>query len=234
MLLNIEETARLLDVPEKEVLRWIRKGGLSASRIEGQFEINRMDLLEWATENGIKVPPELFAAAEDEASLPMPSLLRALETGGIHRDVAGDDRQAVLKNVVGLLPIPPGIDAEFLLQVLLAREALGSTAIGDGIAIPHVRNPILLHQAPPFIALCFLKKPIDFQALDGKPVRILFTLASPTVKSHLHMLSRLAFVLRNPAFKAVLAGPCDPAKILETVAALEKKITATRPAAPPG
>lgn len=233
MLINIEETARLFDVSEKEVLRWIRKGGLPASQIEGQFEINRMELLEWATDKGIKVPSELFAAVDAEESRPLPTLLAALERGGIHRDVPGDDRQAVLRSVVGLLPLPPKVDAGFLLQVLLAREALGSTAIGDGIAIPHVRNPILLNQATPFIALCFLAKPIDFQALDGKPVHILFTLASPTVKCHLHLLSRLAFVLRNPAFKAVLSGPYDPAKILGTVATLEAGITSTRPAAPP-
>src|SRR5438034_985186 len=62
------------------------------------------------------------------------------------------------------------------------REALQSTGVGDGIAIPHVRNPIVLHVSRPMITLCFLERPIDFGALDGKPVHVLFSLISPTVR----------------------------------------------------
>ena len=46
-----------------------------------------------------------------------------------------------------------------------------STAVGDGIAIPHVRNPVVLHVGRPAIALCFLERAIEYGALDGKPVR---------------------------------------------------------------
>lgn len=233
MLLKTEEAARLLEVPEKEVLQWIRKGGLPAALIEGGYEINRMDLLEWATDNGLQVPPELFADAE--ATAPLPSLADALRAGGIHGDVDGDDRPEVLRKVVALLPIPPGIDAEFLLHVLLAREALGTTAVGNGIAIPHVRHPILLHMATPAVTLCFLRNPIDFDAPDGEPVRVLFTITSPTVKSHLHLLSRLAQALRNPAFReTLLARPLDPAKILEAASEAGRAATAARPGARPG
>jgi len=117
----------------------------------------------------------------------------------------GTDKAAVLRSVVEILRLPDKVDREFLLQVLLAREALESTAIGDGIAIPHVRNPIVLHVPHPLVTLCFLETPVDFGALDGQPVNALFTLVSPTVKAHLHLLSRLAFALRNPDFKALIA-----------------------------
>ena len=70
----------------------------------------------------------------------------------------------------------------------MARESLGSTGIGDGIAIPHVRNPIVMHIPRPTITLCFLEHPIDFGALDGQPVHTLFTIVSPTVRAHLHLL----------------------------------------------
>jgi nitrogen PTS system EIIA component len=145
----------------------------------------------------------------------------------IHFDVPGEDKLSVLKNVVTLLPLPPQVDSEFLLQVLLARETLGTTAVGDGVAIPHVRNPILLHMAPPSITLCFLRTPIDFGAMDGKPVRILFTLTSPTVKSHLHLLSRLAHALREPRFKEALRAPVNAAKIMKTLKTVVKAPTGT-------
>ena len=115
----------------------------------------------------------------------------ALHAGGIHYRIGGSDKASVLHHVVETMRLPAEVDREFLYEVLLAREALGSTAIGDGIAIPHVRNPVILHLERPLITLCFLERPVDFGALDGQPVDTLFTLISPTVRAHLHLLSRL-------------------------------------------
>jgi len=223
MQLTVNEAARLLQVDEKRVLNWIRKKGLPAVKINDRYRLNRVDLLEWATDQGIKLSPEIFAAARDEET-PMPSLSQALAAGGIHFGIQGEETQTVLKNVVAMLQLPPQIDPDFLLQVLLAREALGTTAIGDGIAIPHVRNPILLHVSSPAITLCFLVKPIDFHALDGKPVNILFTLISPTARTHLHLLAKLAYALRDGRFKAVLQRQGSSDEILATVKTIEAEI----------
>ena len=57
------------------------------------------------------------------------------------------------------------------MSVLLAREALGSTGIGDGIAMPHVRNPIVLPVDAPIVSLCYLEEAVAVGAVDGKPVR---------------------------------------------------------------
>src|ERR1035438_6479287 len=76
-----------------------------------------------------------------------------LRAGGIYHDVPGATKEDALRSFVACLPLPPEQDREFLLEVLVAREALSSTGIGDGIAIPHVRNPILLHVDHPFVAL---------------------------------------------------------------------------------
>ncbi|QXE88978.1 PTS sugar transporter subunit IIA [Geomonas subterranea] len=221
MLMKASEVAALLHQDESTVLKWIRKEKLPATLVHGTYQINRVDLLEWATEHGIKVPPELFEAVQ--ADLDLPTLAQALEAGGIHCGVPGDDKLSVLRNVVNLLRLPPQVDPEFLLQVLLAREALGTTAVGDGIAIPHVRNPILLQTKPqPAVSLCFLEQPIDFGALDGIPVRILFLITSPTVKVHLHLLSRLAYALHDQEFRGILNNACDPAAIMEAARRFER------------
>jgi len=220
MLMKASEVAVLLDQEESTVIRWIKKEKLPAVLVRDSYRVNRVDLLEWATEHGVKVPPELFAAAQ--AGLTFPALSEALEAGGVHCGVPGNDKLSVLRSVVNLLKLPPQMDPEFLLQVLLAREALGTTAIGDGIAIPHVRNPILLQNKPaPAISLCFLANPIDFGALDGQPVRMLFMLTSPTVKVHLHLLSRLAYALHDAQFRATLNLACDPVGILEAARRFE-------------
>jgi nitrogen PTS system EIIA component len=223
MLMKASEVAGLLHKDEHTVLKWIKKENLPAILVRGIYRINRVDLLEWATEHGITVPPELFAQAE--ADFALPSLSSALEAGGVHCGVPGDDKLSVLRSVVNLLKLPPQMDPEFLLQVLLAREALGTTAVGDGIAIPHVRNPILLQNRPaPAITLCFLENAIDFGALDGKPVRILFMLTSPTVMVHLHLLSRLAYALHDPGFRATLNLACDPVGIIEAARHFERQV----------
>jgi PTS system nitrogen regulatory IIA component len=118
--------------------------------------------------------------------------------------IGGKDQASVLRSIVDIMKLPEEVDREFLFQVLLARETLGSTGVGDGIAIPHVRNPVVLHVSKPTVTLCFLEDPIDFKAIDGKPVNIMFTLISPTVRAHLHLLSRLGFLLRNGEFKDAL------------------------------
>ena len=167
--LTVREAAALLSTSEKSVYRWIKQGLLPAYRINDQYRINRAELLEWATARKLHVSPEIFAEPESEGGAP-PALEEALRAGGIHYRVGGRDKESVLRAVVDTMKLPEDVDPEFLYQVLLAREALGSTGIGDGIAIPHVRNPIVLHLSRPTVTLCFLEQPVDFGALDGQPV----------------------------------------------------------------
>jgi len=223
MLLEPPEAAQALNVDEKTVIRWIRKDHLPAELFQGDYRINPVDLLEWATERGIKVNPALYKM-KDLDNCPLPALSQALDAGGVHCGVPGSDTETVLRNVVTLLNLPAEVDPDFILQVLLAREAMGTTAIGDGIAIPHVRNPILVQLPVPKIALCFLSQPVDFAALDGKPVQILFTIISPTIRMHLHLLSKLAFCLRDPRLRGILGRECSQEKIIATVREIENEI----------
>jgi PTS system nitrogen regulatory IIA component len=215
MQLTVKDVAGLLNVSEKTVYRWIEEQKLPGYRMSGQYRFNRAELLEWATANRISVSPRIFEEPES-GSAPLPELSDALATGGVFYRLTGKDKPAVLRSVVEVLRLPDEVDRKFLLQVLLAREALESTAIGDGIAIPHVRNPIVLHVPQPTMTLCFLEKPVDFGALDSKPVHTLFTFISPTVKAHLHLLSRLAFALRNPEFKKLIGQQAGRDEIMAT------------------
>lgn len=204
MQLAVRDAAGILKVSEKTIYRWIKQGILPAYRVNEQYRFNRTELLEWATARKVNVSADIFLEPEG-AQLPLPTLVEALQSGGIFYRLAGKDKPSVLQSVVEVMRLPEAVDRKFLFQVLLARESLGSTGIGEGIAIPHVRNPIVLHIAQPMITLCFLEHPIDFDALDGKPVHSLFTIVSPTIRAHLHLLSKLAFALRDPQFKAVLS-----------------------------
>ena len=203
MQIDVKEAARLLGVSEKTVYRWIKQGDLPAYRVNDLYRFNRAELLEWATAKRVGVSPEIFS--DGGADEPLPGLEEAIRAGGIHYRVGGMSKAEVLASVVELMRLPDEVDRKFLLSVILARESLGSTGFGGGIAIPHVRNPIVLHIPRPMITLCFLETPIEFGAIDGLPVHTLFTLVSPTVRAHLHLLSRLTYGLRMTQFR----GPVE-------------------------
>jgi PTS system nitrogen regulatory IIA component len=90
-----------------------------------------------------------------------------------------------------------GQDEKQILEVLLQREKLGSTAVGNGVAIPHGKLPKL---ARLFGLFARLERPINFEALDGQPVDLIFLLLAPegAGADHLKALARIARLLREP------------------------------------
>jgi PTS system nitrogen regulatory IIA component len=219
--LGVRDVSKLLNVSEKTIYRWISQGVLPAYRVNEQYRFNRAELLEWATSQRINVAAELFDESENR-SVPTPGLAEALRAGGIFHGVPGTDKPSALRAMVERLRVPDEVDREFLLHVLLARENLQSTGIGEGVAIPHVRNPIVQAVPAPMITLCFLRQPIDFDALDGKPVHALFSLISPTVRTHLQLLARLSFALHDERFKQVVARQAPPDEVFAEAQRVER------------
>ena len=223
MQLNVRDVSKLLSVSEKTIYRWVKQGVLPSYRVNEQYRFNRAELLEWATSRRMNVSAAVFDEPESNAT-PIPGLGEALRAGGIFYRLGGKDKEAVLRAVVEHLRVPEEVDRDFLLRVLLARENLQSTGIGDGIAIPHVRNPIVLHVSRPMVTLCFLEKPIDFGALDGKPVHALFAMVSPTVRAHLRLLSRLSFALHDPGFKKAVLRQASHDDLLRECERVEQSL----------
>jgi PTS system nitrogen regulatory IIA component len=222
--LTVRDVSRFLNVSEPTVTRWIKKRALPAQWVNGQYRLNRSELLEWATANQIQVSRELFDHL-DRDDEPAPSLTESLEAGGIFYGLQDTDKNRALQALVNILPLPDEIDRELLLRLYLAREAAATTAIGNGIALPHVRNPIVLHVAKPMVTLCFLEKPVDFGALDGKPVHVLFSLICPTTRSHLQMLSRISYALHDAKFRATVTRAAPREEILRELRRVESNFT---------
>ena len=216
MSLTLRDAARMLNLSERALQAYIEKGDFPSRCVGGRTFLNRDELIEWATARGFPVASSAEAGAES-----MPALGAALQAGGVVHGLPGADKSSVLRHLVASMPLPADVDPDFLHSVLLAREALGSTAVGDGVAIPHPRSPILLRVPTAMVTLCFLETPIDFGALDGRPVHALFSTISPTTRIHLHLLSRLAYALRDPEFKADIARGAPADDILAAVRRIE-------------
>jgi len=227
--LTVREVGKFLKVSEATVTRWIRQRGLPAHHVGGQYRCHRAELLEWATANQIQVAVEMFDQSADEAE-PLPTLAEALEIGGIHYGLADSNKDQALRALVQILPLPAGVDREVLLRLFQARESAASTGVGDGIAIPHVRNPIVLNVNQPTITLAFLANPVEFGALDGKPVYIFFSLICPTTRSHLQMLSRLSYALHDDGFKSAVTRQAPREEILSEARRLGIKLSAPKAA----
>jgi len=110
------------------------------------------------------------------------------------------------------LRLPP----DHILEELSKREKLGSTGVGDGVAIPHARFPEI---DKPFGMLFRLRQPIDFDALDGKPIDVVFLLLLPESAKgeQLSALACVARKLRKPTVTAALRKATDAAETFRTL-----------------
>lgn len=220
MQLTLREAAGYLGVTEAVLRRWIADRDLPVHEADERVYLNAVELWEWAVEHGVQASRRLLEHAR-RAPDPVPPMSELLRAGGIFHDVDAPDKLGVLREFVARLPLPPEQNRDALLSVLEAREAMGSTGIGDGIAIPHVRNPIVLHVAQPFVTLCLLRHPVDFDALDGKPVHALFMVVSPTVPVHLRILGQLGFLLRDDELRRLLRDRAAADAIIDRITMVE-------------
>ena len=117
-------------------------------------------------------------------------------------------KQSLLAELASRAGLSVGLDAPSVLAALLAREALGSTGVGAGIAVPHARI-VGLDTLVGFFAR--LERPVAFDAIDGKPVDLVVMLLSPPQGSgqHLAALAQVSRLLRNPVVADALRGVED-------------------------
>jgi nitrogen PTS system EIIA component len=110
-----------------------------------------------------------------------------------------------------------GIQGEAMVEVLLDREKLGSTGIGDGIAIPHGKLKGLDHLV---IAFGRSREGIDFDAIDGKPVHIFFLLMAPesSTGQHLKALAKISRMLKDQEFRSSLMSAKNTEEIYRKIA----------------
>jgi PTS system nitrogen regulatory IIA component len=119
-----------------------------------------------------------------------------------------DAKPRVLTRLAALLAEAYGLDAAEMLENLEAREALGSTGFGRGVAIPHCRSQTIRR---PSMALIRLETPVDFAAADARPVTLVCGLVSPenAGAGHLHALAAISRLTRDEAMLQMLADAPD-------------------------
>jgi nitrogen PTS system EIIA component len=149
------------------------------------------------------------------------SLAELIERGGVYYNVAGANPVEALNEATKAMSLPKGLDRESLLTAILEREALMPTALGHGVAIPHPRNSMLTDSGSQRVAVFFLKTPVAYNALDRKPVSILFLILSSDAKSHLATLAAISHLCQSQDFLDFLAKRPSKTELVERLTAVE-------------
>ena len=147
-----------------------------------------------------------------------------LVPSAIVAELRGTGKHDVLAELAdALVAANPGLNHAEILRVLLDRESLGSTGIGDGIAIPHGKLKALDNQ---LIAFGLSRKGVDFDAMDGKPAKLFFLLIAPeeAVGIHLKTLARISKLLKMPSVRERLQAAADRQQIHRIIEEEEAKL----------
>ena len=140
-----------------------------------------------------------------------------MEEDNIIPDLKAKDKKGVLEELAeAIASHEPSLDKNSLVKVLLERERLGSTGIGDGVAIPHGKFPAVTQ---PIISFGRSRKGLDFDSMDGEPAFLFFLLVAPenAASIHLKALARIAKILKNGAFRKVLMEARNRQELYKTI-----------------
>lgn len=134
------------------------------------------------------------------------------------------DKKGALKELIKLLEKNGYIkDSEKILEIVMDREKLGSTGIGQGIAIPHAKTDQI---SEIICSLGISQSGIDFDSLDGEPVYIIFLVLAPTksIGQHLKTLAKIARLLKDKVFRNALRNAKTPQEALQIIKEDEEKL----------
>ncbi|MDR2103419.1 MAG: PTS sugar transporter subunit IIA [Treponema sp.] len=152
-----------------------------------------------------------------------------IQRGGVFAGIPGTNPTEALTNLLEVIPIPLSASRGELLKAVLEREALMSTSIGYGIALPHPRNPLISSDEEQFLIIAFLKNPVDWRALDGIPVHTALLAVSSSAKQHLRTLSEINFFCRQESFRQLLLDRAPQERIINAIREAEQAWKSTTP-----
>jgi PTS system nitrogen regulatory IIA component len=138
--------------------------------------------------------------------------------------VDSEDESTALRKIIQSVPLSLSLNKEELLNALLSREEMMSTAIGNGIAIPHVRLFDSMSLQEDIVAVAYLFEPVDWNAPDGLPVHTLFLVLATDETRHLQILAEIAQLASDEDFVEFLRTMPAKEALIERIQQLEEKV----------
>jgi nitrogen PTS system EIIA component len=221
-IMTAKEVASYLKINERTVLKYASESKLPAVKVGGQWRFKREVLDHWL-ESQMKACTEPVQPVGERAV----SIAEWLHPEMVLPNVETDSGQEVLSELVRVCVESGQVtDGKALLSALLRREQLCSTALGQGVAFPHVRESGLRASNQPVLALAKAPGGVDFGASDGEPTFLFFMVYAPSTKVHLRILARLSQLLRDSSLVEDLRGAQDAGALIGLLQEAEAKLDA--------
>lgn len=150
-------------------------------------------------------------------------ILDVLHKEAIISDLKAVDKQGVLEELVMPIASIAGLNQDYLVRVLMERERLGSTGIGEGVGIPHGK---LKDLASLVLGFGLSRKGVDFESMDGQPTHIFFLLVTPENSTglHLKLLAQISRILKNEFFRQKLMDAANSDEIYSIIQEEEEEL----------
>jgi PTS system nitrogen regulatory IIA component len=223
----------MLGADVRRVERMAQRGEIPCQKVGGQFRFNRAEVTEWLQRSVGGMSDEHLAevdagmteqrqAPQDEVIITPLLRVEAVTTSLGSRTKDSTLRElAALAQKTGLV-----LDPQELVEAVIHREELHSTAMEGGIAIPHPRRPLPYAIAEPILVVARTTQGIVFGAPDSRLTDLFFLTASQDDRHHLHILARLCRMLYDPDFIARLHEAETPREMVELMKDRELEVLA--------
>jgi PTS system nitrogen regulatory IIA component len=143
-------------------------------------------------------------------------LTSLISKGGVFT-VEGSSTTEIYEKVCNLIKFPESITSDAVFNALCAREKIMSTAVGNGIALPHASVPIIKEEEEQRVCVVYLKEPLDMNAPDEMKVHTMFIILTQNRQTHLQVLSRLVSLLRDTSFLKLLENQANGVDLIEKI-----------------
>ena len=143
-------------------------------------------------------------------------LTSLISKGGVFT-VEGSSTTEIYEKVCKLIKFPESITSDAVFNALCAREKIMSTAVGNGIALPHASVPIIKEEDEQRVCVVYLKEPLDMNAPDEMKVHTMFVILTQNRQTHLQVLSRLVSLLRDTSFLKLLENQANGVDLIEKI-----------------
>lgn len=213
---TIKDVSVLLTKPEKEIQNLMKANEIPYQIINDKYFFNKQQIVEWALIRNI---PINISNHSNMSEYQVKALNTILDQNSFYYDCALTE-DSYLEQMLGMVHLDANVDKAIIIQLLKNREALMSTAIGNGISLPHPRIPLMVGRNP-LINFFFPQRPLDLKSIDGKPVHTIILLVSQTIKQHLSLLAHLSFMLSQETFRAALENRLSSQDLLDIINHIE-------------
>jgi PTS system nitrogen regulatory IIA component len=150
------------------------------------------------------------------------SLAQLIMRGGIYYNILGSGKEEIISNIIESIPVLSAQKRKALLQAIMEREALISTGIEKGIALPHPRTVMLEENEEPFVAIAFPHQKPEWGTPDGSEVHTVFLIVSKSPKQHTGVLSKINYLCQQEIFYTLISTRASKDRIISAIEEAEK------------